>query len=378
MKTWRSFLALMAAGSVAAGCTKAQGTETKPPRPVRAQALAPVAPETAVRYSATIEAAEQVPLAFKSSGYVDWILRRPGADGRPRTAQAGDLVTKGSVLARVRESEYREQLNRGRARVAEAEAGLEKARLDLERARTLFGAESLTKPDLDAAQAAFDTGRARLAGSRAEAELAATSLNEAALVSPASGILLERRIEVGTLVGAGTVAFLLGDISAVKARFGVPDGMVPSMKLGEPIDLVVEAFAGARFEGRVTAIAPAADPQSRVFDVEVTILNADRRLRPGMIGTVAVRESAAEAAAPSAPLLTVPLTAIVRPTAGGPYAAFVLERQGDAEVARLRHVELGDVIGNGIVILKGVRPGERVIVTGATLLVDGEPVRVIP
>jgi RND family efflux transporter MFP subunit len=368
----------MAAGAFATGCTNAQGTEAKPPRPVRAQGLAPVAPEAAVRYSATIEAAEQVPLAFKSSGYVDWILRRPGADGRPRTAQPGDLVTKGSVLARVRESEYREQVNRGRARVAEAEAGLEKARLDLDRARTLFAAESLTKPDLDAAQAAFDTGQARLAGSRAEAELAATSLNEAALVSPATGILLERRIEVGTLVGAGTVAFLLGDISAVKARFGVPDGMVPYMTLGEPIDLVVEAFAGARFEGRVTAIAPAADLQSRVFDVEVTIPNADRRLRPGMIGTVAVRQSTAEAADASTKFLTVPLTAIVRPTPGGPYAAFVLERKGDADVARLRHVELGEVIGNGIVILKGVRPGERVIVTGATLLVDGEPVRVIP
>ena len=94
-----------------------------------------------------------MPLAFKATGYVDDLLRRSGADGRFRAAQPGDRVTKGTVLARVRETDYRDRVNQGRARLAEAEASLVKARLDLERARTLFDAESLTKPDLDAAQA---------------------------------------------------------------------------------------------------------------------------------------------------------------------------------------------------------------------------------
>jgi multidrug efflux system membrane fusion protein len=59
--------------------------------------------------------------------------------------------------------------------------------------------------------------------------------------------------------------------------------MIQSVTLGEPIDLTVEAVAGVSFEGRLRAIAPAADPQSRVFDVEVTIPNRDGRLRPGMM-----------------------------------------------------------------------------------------------
>src|SRR5262249_30703330 len=151
--------------------------------------------------------------------------------------------------------------------------------------------------------------------------------------------VLERRIEVGTLAAAGTVGFVLGDLSSVKARFGIPDGMIHAVNLGDSIAVTVEAVAAANFAGRVTAVAPAADPQSRVFDVEVTIPNKDGRLRPGMIGTVALERSPTAVA--NQPL-TVPLTAIVRSGAGtGQFAVLVVQRQNAIDVARLRRVELG-------------------------------------
>src|SRR5262245_31338791 len=183
MKTLTSGLVCAAVAFAASACSNVQGTEVKPARPVKAQAVTASAPPAGIRYSAAIEAFEQVPLSFKSSGYVDEILRRAGADGRQRTAQPGDLVAKGTVLARLREAEYSERVGEARARIAEAVAGVEKARLDLDRARTLFAAASLTKPDLDAAQAAFDTSQARLAASRADLELATTALSDCALTS---------------------------------------------------------------------------------------------------------------------------------------------------------------------------------------------------
>jgi hypothetical protein len=75
----------------------------------------------------------------------------------------------------------------------------------------------------------------------------------------------------------------------------------------------------------------------------------------------------------------VPLSAIVRSDAGsGQFAVLVVEKQSGADVARVRRVELGDVMGNTIAVLKGVNAGDRVIVAGATLVVDGEPVHVLP
>ena len=282
------------------------------------------------------------------------------------------------MLARVRETDSRERVNQARARLSESDATLNKARLDLERAKILFGADSLTKPELDAAQAALDGAQARSTAAQAEIELALVALRDCTLVAPAAGVILERRIETGALVAPGTLGFTLGDVTSVKARFGIPDGMIQSVKHGDVIRVSVEAVAATTFEGRISAIAPAADPQSRVFDVEVTIPNHDGRLRPGMIGTVALGRSGAEKTVASQSILTVPLTAVVKSNAAaGSYAVLVVERQGTGEVARLRRVQLGEVMGNGIAVLQGLSRGERVVVSGATLLVDGEIVRVV-
>jgi len=370
-----SILAVVVAASLASACTKVEGVEAKPARPVKTQAVTTAAAASGIRYSATIEAFQEVPLAFKASGYVDNLIQRKGADGRQRAAQAGDQVSRGTVLARVHEADYQEKVNQGRARLAEGEASLRKSQLDLERAKTLFAADSLIKPDLDSAQANFDAAQARVTSARADIELALSALRDCTMVAPATGVLLERKIEVGTLVGVGTVGFVLGDVSAVKARFGIPDAAIATVKLGETIGVTVDAVTEKTFTGRITSVAPAADPQSRVFDVEVTIPNAGGTLRPGMIGSVAIGLPAA----PAAQQLIVPLSAIVKSEVDSDkYALMVVERRGDAEIARLRTVELGDVTGNGVAVTQGVTSGERVVVTGASLLVDGDPVRVIP
>ena len=362
-----------------AACGTVEGTEIKPPRPVKTMAVTAADAAPAIRYSATIEAFEQVPLSFKASGYVDELLRRRGADGRMRAAQPGDVIARGTILARLREGDYRERVNQARARLADAEVGRGKARLDLDRARILFESASLIKPDFDAAQSAFDSAETRVASARADLELALISLGDTALVAPAAGVLLERRIEQGALVNGGAVGFVLGDISAVKARFGIPDAMIQAITLGAEIDVTIEALNGAAFAGRITAVAPAADPQSRVFDIEITVPNAEGHLRPGMIGAVALGPGAARGAQAAAPVLTVPLTAVVRAAPGSDqYAVFVAEKDGTTEIARRRSVTLGEVLGNGIAVRQGVARGERVVISGATLLVDGEAVRTIP
>jgi len=373
MKTKISALVMCVAASLASACSTPQAAEAPVLQAVRTQAAAAAPEQPGIRYSASIEAFEHVALAFKTSGYVGDLLRRPGADGRLRVAQPGDRVNRGVVLARVRDDDYRERVAQSRARIAEGEASLTKARLDLERARALFAADSLIKPELDAAQAAADAAEARVAGARADLELAANALRDCALVSPVSGIILERRVEVGSLAAGGTVGFVLGDVSSVKARFGIPDSAVQSIRLGEPMDVTVEAIAGSPFAGRVTAIAPAADPQSRVFDVEITIANQSGQLRPGMIGTVALGPQKIQSA------VAVPLTAVVRSTTGsGQFGVLVVERDKARDVARLRQVELGEVTGNVIAVSTGLREGERVVVSGANLLTDGEAVRVLP
>src|SRR5262249_20445025 len=171
--------------------------------------------------------------------------------------------------------------------------------------------------------------------------------------------------------------FVLGDVSAVKAVFGVPDSMVHRITSGQSLDVTTEAFHGSRFAGTVTTVAPSADAQTRVFDIEITIPNRDGRLRPGMIGSVELGPEAggANASAHAA----VPLSAVVRSAqhADG-YTVYVIESRGAEQTAHARSVTLGSVQGNLVEVMSGLTAGERVVVMGAHLVTDGEIVKVIP
>lgn len=175
-------------------------------------------------------------------------------------------------------------------------------------------------------------------------------------------------------MAAGTVGFSIADVRSVKVVFGVPDVMQRQSQLGSPLAITTESVPGTEFLGTVTAITPAADPQTRVFNIEITVPNPQNQLRPGMVASLQV---------PGAQLLepmpVMPLSAIVRrPDKPAGYAVFVVEGAPGKEIAHLRHVNVGAVYGDMIAVPEGVRVGDRVITTGTTLLVDGDQVRVIP
>lgn len=342
-----------------AACSKHEERVAQP-TPVTVWTVANTASENGLRYSANIKPDVQVDLAFKASGYVEEIFQVTGVDGRRRNVQEGDFIKKGTVLARVRANEYRD-------RVAEAQAGLTKAKSDFDRTAKLFENQSVSKADYDAAYAGYTSAQARY-------DQAAQTLRDCALQAPMDGYVLRRNIEVGTLAGLGMPGFVLADTRAVKAVFGVPDMIVGQMKMGDYQIVTTEAIPGVEFRGRITRIAPSADPNSRVFEVECTIPNPDNRLKAGMIAALKI---AAQASSPSAMLL--PLNAIVRPRNDPKgYAVFVVEELNGKSTARERKINLGDVVGNSIAVSAGLQGGEKVIVRGATLVVDSQEVRIIP
>lgn len=366
---------LLAALFVSSGCRHDSKAE-RLPVPVRMETVSAAGAAGGMRYSANVQPNEQVSLAFKSSGYVREIREVRSGDGRVRNLQAGDTVSRGTVLARIREADYVEKVNQAKASLAEASASLTRERLDFERAKSLFESKSLARADLDGARAALEAAEARAAGARSQLDGARIALADCALVAPMSAIVLSRAIEEGSLVSAGSVGFTLADLSSVKAVFGVPDVLVRNVRIGQPLTLSVEAVPGERFAGRITAVAPSAERQSRVFDVEVTIPNPDGRLRSGMIASVETPQGAGQVSSESP---AVPLTAILKsPKQPAEYAVFVLAGDGENPVARVRTVKLGEVVGNRIVVTSGLTAGERIVVSGATIVADGDPVRVIP
>jgi len=369
---------VMACFAAAAACSR-EPAVTKPPTPVRVLAAAPIPPSGGLRYSATIQPREQVELAFKSGGYVREIRRVPGVDGQLRAVQQGDAVSKGTVLARVRETDYVQKVSQAKASLAEAQAAAERARLDFERAEKLLAAASMTRPDWEASRANAETGRAKVEAAKASLDSAETALEDASLKSPMDGVILSRSVEEGTLVNAGTVGFVVADMSSVKAVFGVPDRVVTALKLGETLTVTTEAAPGKPFQGVLTALSPAADRKSRVFDVEVTIPNREGMLRAGLIAAIEIWPDSRGLPAPQANLPAIPLSAVIQsPRSSEAYAVFVIAEDGKTAVAKSREVKLGPIAGNQVTILEGLKSGERVVVSGASLLAENQNVLIVP
>lgn len=414
---------------VLGGCAK-ETAKPKAAKPVKVKAVESHSSANNVRYSASIRPAAQVEVAFKVNGYVDDIAREKDPAGQWRYIQAGDIVHKGTTLARVRQSDYAARVNEAKSQIGEARSALdanhsqlheaiaavdtaraqvndaratfERNKLDYERAKILFSSESITKPEYDAtkqqyevaeakyeaakgqlkaaearvatAQAQISAGESRIRTAEATTASATIPLQDTQLKAPMSAVVIERKVEIGTLVGQGSAAFVLADLSYVKAAFGVPDTSLRSLKLGDTLTITSDATPGTEFNGHISRISPSADQNSRSFEIEVTIPNEHGMLKPGMIASLNTNEGAVA----QTPSLVVPLTAVTHTAENAnAYAVLVMEEREGKQFARMRPVTLGESVGNAIVVTSGVQAGEMVVTTGVSQVTDGEQVLVV-
>lgn len=369
---WRRVLAVFAL--LIAACHSDTSPAPKSLTAVKVRAVENTNAASGARYAADIAPASRVDLAFKVSGYVDSVAKVKGVDGKMRLLQEGDRVTKGMELARVRPDDYAHKLNEARAAMAEANAAREQAELDFQRATKLLQGSSISEAERDNARVRMHAALARADGAKVRVDEAQSMLDDTRVRSPMDGVVLRRNVEIGTLAAPGVIVFSLADTSTLKVVFGVPDTVRGGLELGRTQVVTTEAFAGMEFQGRVSRIASAADPKSRLFEVEISLDNANGRLKPGMVAALQLT-----AATESAPVAVLPLSAVVRPNnAREGFAVYALDDKRSPPVVHLREVELGAFLGNSIPVQKGLSAGEKVVVQGAALLSDSEPVRVIP
>lgn len=365
---------MLALAIILTGCgAPPQQSEPARPTPVAVAEVQEYSGGEGLNYSASIVPYTQLPIAFKSGGYVTNILQRPGPDGKPRNLQQGDYVKKDTVLTTVRQADYQHSVDQYKGQLEQAQAGRLKSQQDFARADALFKANALTQSDYDAAKAQSDSTQGAVATAQAAVAQAQQALADCELRAPMDGQILQRNVELGMLVGAGTTAFTMGDMELVKAVFGVPDTLLSSVQLKQRQGIRTETYA-QEFFGQVSAISPQADQKSRTFQIEVTIPNPKGLLKSGMVATLDIGSAKLRN-----PALVVPIEAVVSPSDGSKsFSVFVVTHQGDKDTVHRRAVQPGPAFGNTVSIVEGVSRGEKVVVNGATLVNDGQVVRVIP
>jgi RND family efflux transporter MFP subunit len=385
--------------SLLAGCAKTQKAGPEPV-PVVAETVATQQVQPSWTYSGEIRPDTEVQLAFKEPGYIAGLYRVKGVDGRMRDVQAGDEIPAGASLARLRSSDYEASLNSavGQQRSAQgtldasqaelnrAKADQAKADLDFERAQALYAAQAMTRPDYDAAvdqhtsatasvEAALrqiEARRGQVSAASAQAVSARINLGDASLNAPMPGVVVEKTVEPGSLVAAGTKAFTLDDTRVVKVNFGVPDSMLARLKLGAPVPVQLDAVQGRTFTGQITGISASANRESRVFNIEVSLPNRDRSLKVGMIARVRIEQTNTQT------VPVVPLTALMTAESGSNnYSVFTVTERDGKQFAQLKSVRIGETFGKSVVVDEGLMPGERIVVNRTNQLSNGSLIRMV-
>jgi len=366
------FFSLVAAAGLS-GCSRHPASTEQPPVPVKVQTVESGAGGASTRYSAAVLPAVQVDLAFKVTGYVDALAQVRLPDGTTRPIQEGDRVTPGMMLARVRSEDYSQRLAEAVANQADARAAELVAEADHKRTAFLAEQDAVSGSDLDNQRARKDSAVARRVGADAKVAEARTALRDTVLTSPIEGVVVKKRVEIGSYVSGGTVAFTVADMRTVKVVFAVPDVMVNTLQVGSPIGIRADAVGS--FRGSITRVDPSADVKSRTFEVEASIPNADGRLKAGMVASVGLNGEHSAGAT----RVALPLSSLVRPGADSRgFAVYqVQEADGRTRVA-LRQVQLAELVGDRVMVRDGLTSGDRVVTLGAALLHDGDVVRVIP
>jgi len=262
--------------------------------------------------------------------------------------ESGEVVDKGEVLLVLSGQEQQASLREAEARALEAER--------LYRRQEELAAQQLI------ARSMLDTQRAARDSARAQVEQVRAQLAERVIRAPFAGVLGIRQVSPGALVSPGTVIATLDDLSRMYVDFPVPEGALSRVSPGQTVRGRVEAWPERRFEGTVETVESRVDPSTRSVTVRAAFANPDRLLRPGMLVTVALEQQERQA-------LLVPEIAIVQ--VGQTSFVWRLKPDGTVEQAP---VEIGSRSDGKAEILKGLEPGDRIVVDGTGKLRPGAKV----
>ena len=284
----------------------------------------------------------QADVGAKTLGYLDAVL-----------VDRGDVVRKGQLLAVVRPSDLPDQLES--ARVA-----FENAKANKARAEALAPSGVVSQQELQNNQSAFAAAQANL-------QAVSTRYGETRIHSPIDGVISQRRLDPGVLVGpnAGTGAILTvqrNDILRVFVPVNEKDA--PAVRLGQAASAEFDALPGKRYTGKVVRLSPAFDPVARTVDAEVHLVNPGE-LRPGMYG----RGTLVTAVHPGA--VMVPAGAVQ--ISDGRFFAYLVQ----GEKVKRVELKIGVDDGNWFEVREGLAAGDEIVTAGTDTLADGAAIRAV-
>lgn len=349
-------LALALAGMSCSGGGHGQsqpGGGVPPGIPVKVEIAqdAPVSDTT--EYVATLKSRESAVIMPEVEGTITQIY-----------VHSGDHVSAGEPLVQIDPRKQQATVSSQEEARKAQEANVEFAQQQYDRTVGLYKAGVVSKQDMDQAKMALDTARAQLDSLAAQVTQQQVQLHYYKVVAPRAGIVGDVPVRVGDRVVTSTVLTTVDQPGPLEAYIYVPVERSTQVRMNMPVQ-IVDANDKVLAQSRVTFISPEVDSTTQSVLVKATISNNRDRLRTSQF--IRAQMVWGQRQAPRIPVLSVS-------TIGGQYFAFIAENESGKIVARQKLVHLGEMVGNDYVVLDGIKPGDKVIVSGTQFLTDGAPV----
>ncbi len=365
MRSMRLLNLIAAAGLLAAGMACKQAAK---PAAATAQAVgaAPVkvfkVPRQKISeklfYTGTVEARQKINIMPDVGGKIARIY-----------VNEGDRVARGQLLAEMDTQAIVLQLKQAEAAQAVAEASCANAKTNLERMDRLAKEKAVSDQQHEQVKLACDSAVAQLAQAQAAVNLAKHSLDVSIMRAPFAGVIASKNAEEGDVINpmmgsmsATSGVLTLVDFSRVKIAVDVSGTDIQRIQKGQTALLESPTLPGQTFQGTVSVVNLAADPQTKKFGIELAVDNPDLALRPGTFGQVIIEVSTHENA------LAIPQKAVLD-------NKYVFVVQNGKAVKR--EVRLGLQNTVLVEVTDGVAEGDMVVAEGNFGLEDGAPVEVI-
>lgn len=284
----------------------------------------------------------------------------------------GDHVTEGQLLALIDTPEVDQELGQARADLNSSLAKLEIARISAERWEDLFAhnPEAISKQEVDERKSVYESATADVAAAEANVKRLEQLQGFQKIYAPFDGIIIERDIDLGSLITAGNNTpqqlFKIAKTDILRAFTSVPQYYYRSIQDGMPAYVTVKEFPGRKFSGKVVRNAKALDPTARTLLTEVHIDNQEGTLLTGLYTQVHfLLDSSLER-------FIVPTEAIIVRT-GEPQVAIVKPDQ----TIQLKTVQIGRDYGSKMEIIEGLQANDQVVINPNERIRDGVTVEIV-
>jgi len=310
--------------------------------------------EQSARYAGVVKPRYVIEMGFRVAGKI-----------KQRAVNVGETVKKGQTLAVLESTDFDLNVQNSRAQLAAAQADLDKAAIDLKRAKNLLEKNTVSKDNYESTLNHYNVSQARLKQMKVALNIAENQATYATLQADFNGVITETLAESGQVVNIGQTILKIARPEETEVVISLPEQHLKNVKPQLEMQITSSIDEQKMHKGIIREIAPQADPLTRTYPIKISVLNPDGGLQWGGSVTVTFRQTAAE-------IIAVPLGALLKQQ--GQTAVWAIDSQ---QKTQLIPVQIGEFLDGSVAITAGLQAGQWIVTAGTHKLHENQKVKIL-